>query len=183
MATDAHDPSGDCRFLQLIYRVPSHPSRARVAVWRELKRMGAVYVQQAVCVLPERDGVRGLLDRVRARIDDLGGESLLFVLDNVEERERRHLVSAFRENSAKEYAEVAEECEGLLVSETRRRTVADADALRQDLEKLRRWLHKVEGRDWMGAEGRATAHLKMAECERLLERLLEGCVAGAAGSA
>ncbi|MFF3669336.1 Chromate resistance protein ChrB [Microtetraspora malaysiensis] len=42
----------DERFLQLVYRVPAMTSRARVAVWRELKRLGALYIQQAVCVLP-----------------------------------------------------------------------------------------------------------------------------------
>ena len=32
----------------LIYRLPSNDSRARVAVWRELRRSGALHVQQSV---------------------------------------------------------------------------------------------------------------------------------------
>ncbi|SDH83129.1 hypothetical protein SAMN05421505_1241 [Sinosporangium album] len=178
MATEGHEPPYDRRFLQLIYRVPSHPSRSRVAVWRELKRLGAVYVQQAVCVLPEREGVRELLDRVRERIDHMGGESMLFVLDHVEDRERHFLVSAFRENSAKEYAEVVEECEALLQGRAEAgegdRTAERAEELRQDLDRLRRLLQKVEERDWMGGSGRAEAHGKVAECERMLVRLSAG---------
>jgi hypothetical protein len=44
-----------------------------------------------------------------------------------------------------------------------------AEEIRQDLEKLKRWLRKAEERDWMGAPGRATATAKVAECEQLLE--------------
>ncbi|MEW1839130.1 Chromate resistance protein ChrB [Nonomuraea angiospora] len=75
------------RFLLLVYRVPSTTSRARVTVWRELKRMGALYVQQVVCVLPDRPGVRERLDKIRARIGELEGESMRFVLGDIEERD------------------------------------------------------------------------------------------------
>ncbi|WP_162794762.1 hypothetical protein [Nonomuraea lactucae] len=34
--------------IQLVYRVSSTTSRARVAVWRELKRMGTLYIQGVV---------------------------------------------------------------------------------------------------------------------------------------
>ncbi|MGI5490259.1 Chromate resistance protein ChrB [Microtetraspora malaysiensis] len=166
----------DERFLQLVYRVPSTTSRARVAVWRELKRLGALYIQQAVCVLPDRAGVRERLDKVRERIDELGGESMIFVLTAVEEREQRTLVESFRENSAKEYAEIVEECETKFFKEIEferfreNYTFEEAEEVRQDLEKLRRWLRKVEGRDWMGAPGRELAQEKVAECERLLDQ-------------
>ncbi|MFF4778711.1 Chromate resistance protein ChrB [Microtetraspora fusca] len=165
----------DERYLQLVYRVPSTTSRARVAVWRELKRLGALYIQQAVCVLPDRPGVRERLDKVRERIDELGGESMIFVLTEVEEREHRALVESFRENSAKEYAEIVEECETKFFKEIEferfreNYTFEEAEEIRQDLEKLRRWLRKVEARDWMGAPGRELAHEKVAECERLLD--------------
>ncbi len=166
----------DERFLLLAYRVPSTTSRARVAVWRELKRLGALYIQQAVCVLPGREGVRQRLDKVRERIDELGGESMIFVLADVEERERRKLVESFRENSAKEYAEIVEECETKFFKEIEferfreNYTFEEAEEIRQDLEKLRRWLQKVEERDWMGAPGRDLAREKVAECERLLDQ-------------
>ncbi len=39
-------------WLLLVYRVPSEPSNNRVSVWRELKRLGALYLQQCVCIVP-----------------------------------------------------------------------------------------------------------------------------------
>ena len=163
------------RFLLLVYRVPSTTSRARVAVWRELKRMGALYVQQAVCVLPDRPGVRERLDKIRARIGELEGESMRFVLDDIDEHERRTLVASFKENSAKEYAEIVEECDTRFFKEIEferfreNYTYEEAEEIREDLEKIRRWYARVVERDWMGAPGRDEATAKVAECEQLLE--------------
>lgn len=45
----------------------------RVYVWRKLRGLGAVYVQQSVCLLPDRPTVaatvRRLVDKVRAGLD------------------------------------------------------------------------------------------------------------------
>ncbi|WP_052371829.1 Chromate resistance protein ChrB [Amycolatopsis taiwanensis] len=163
-------------WLMLIYRVPSESSRARVAVWRELKRLGGLYVQQAVCVLPDRADLRASIDKVRKRIDELGGSSIFLTLHDVEPETRDQFVEGFRGQSEKEYAEIIEECETKFVKEIEferfrnNYTFEEAEEIRQDLEKLRRWLDKVEARDWMKAQGRDLAHQKVAECEQLLEQ-------------
>jgi DNA-binding transcriptional regulator PaaX len=163
-------------WLLLIYRVPSEPSRARVAVWRELKRLGGLYVQQAVCVLPDRGDLRVKLAKVRSRIDELGGSSIFLTLTDVEPDARERFVEGFHSQSEKEYAEIVEECETKFFKEIEferfreNYTFEEAEEIRQDLEKLRRWLDKVQARDWMGADGRELAHQKVAECEQLLEQ-------------
>jgi hypothetical protein len=160
----------------LIYRVPSESSRARVAVWRDLKRLGGLYVQQAVCVLPETKELRTSIDKVRKRIDELGGSSIFLTLTDVEPDTRTQFVDGFRDQSEKEYAEIVEECETKFVKEIEferfrdNYTFEEAEEIRQDLEKLRRWLDKVEARDWMRAPGRDLARQKVAECEQLLEQ-------------
>jgi ChrB-like protein len=164
------------RWLLLIYRVPSQPSRLRVAVWRDLKRLGALYLQQAVCVLPDVSDVRSRLEEVRRRIDEMdGGKTIFLELDSVTDDVRQQFVDGFRANSAKEYAEIVEECETKFFKEIEferfreNYTFEEAEEIRQDLEKLRRWLAKIESRDWLGADGRAKAHEKVAECERLMD--------------
>lgn len=165
----------DGPWLLLIYRVPSDSSRARVAVWRDLKRLGGLYVQQAVCVLPDREDTRSGMERVRTRIDELGGSSIFLTLTDVDADARAQFVEGFRSQSAKEYAEIVEECDTKFVKEIEferfreNYTFEEAEEIRQDLEKLRRWLDKVETRDWMGADGKELAHKKVDECEALLE--------------
>ncbi len=165
----------DGPWLLLIYRVPSDSSRARVAVWRDLKRLGGLYVQQSVCVLPDREDTRSGMERVRTRIDELGGSSIFLTLTDVDTDARAQFVQGFRSQSAKEYAEIVEECDTKFVKEIEferfreNYTFEEAEEIRQDLEKLRRWLDKVETRDWMGADGKELAHKKVDECEALLE--------------
>jgi hypothetical protein len=171
----ARSLSDDEAWLLLIYRVPSDSSNARVSVWRELKRLGGFYVQQAVCVLPDQDDLRSSLERIRERISALGGSSVFVTLRDVGDDARDQFVEGFRRQSAKEYAEIIEECETKFVKEIEferfreNYTFEETEEIRQDLEKLRRWLDKVEARDWMKADGRTLARDKVAECERLLE--------------
>lgn len=163
------------RWLLLAYRVPTQSSRARVAVWRDLKRLGAFYLQQAVCVLPDLPDVREALDAVRGRIAELDGTSFFAVLSDLEPTERQKIVDGFVAGSEKEYAEIVEECETKFFKEIEFErfrenfTFEEAEEIRQDLEKLRRWLAKVVARDWMSASGRSEAEAKVAECEEMLE--------------
>jgi hypothetical protein len=163
-------------WLLLIYRVPSDSSRGRVAVWRDLKRLGALYVQQAVCVLPDRADLRDALARLRARIEELGGSSIFLTVRDVNEETRAKFVDGFRANSSKEYAEIVEECDTKFVKEIEferfreNYTFEEAEEIRQDFEKLRRWLDRVEARDWLEADGREEARAKVANCETLLEQ-------------
>lgn len=164
------------RWLMLIYRVPSDSSRARVAVWRDLKRLGGLYVQQAVCVFPDRKEVREALKAVRERLDELGGNSIFLDLESVDAEAEATFVNGFQSQSEKEYAEIVEECETRFFKEIEFErfrenfTFEEAEEIRQDLEKLRRWFAKVEARDWLGAEGRALALDRVEECEVRLEQ-------------
>jgi hypothetical protein len=36
--------------MLLVYRMPAKPTADRVAAWRLLKKVGAIYLQQWVCV-------------------------------------------------------------------------------------------------------------------------------------
>jgi hypothetical protein len=85
------------------------------------------------------------------------------------------LVERFRDLASAEYAEIVEECEAKFVKEIEFErfrenfTFEEAEEIRQDLEKIRRWLGKVEARDWFGGPGRDEAHGWLDRCESLLE--------------
>lgn len=87
-----HRRSDGSAWLLLVYRVPGEPSRVRVGVWRELKRLGGLYLQSACCILPARPGVH-----------EAGGTSTLLCLPAQPQGADHELVSAFCDLASKEY--------------------------------------------------------------------------------
>jgi hypothetical protein len=62
----------------LIYRIPAQPTRLRLAIWRRLQKMGVVYLQDAVCLLPDRPDLTENMTYVAATIEEMGGTCHLF---------------------------------------------------------------------------------------------------------
>src|SRR5262249_35856439 len=63
------------RWLLVIYRVPAEPSSARTAIWRDLRRLGALSLQHAVCLLPLSEPNRAAYARLARRVEEYGGEA------------------------------------------------------------------------------------------------------------
>src|SRR5947207_6006707 len=65
-------------WILLTYRLPSEPSRHRVAVWRELRKVGAVPLQQATWALPARGDFVQAASRAVGLVEQAGGDALVF---------------------------------------------------------------------------------------------------------
>lgn len=159
----------------LIYQVPSQPSAARVGVWRELKRIGALYLQQSVCILPSVAPMRASLERVTTRITALGGDYHLLPIRSLPPHEEAKIVEGFLAQSNVQYEEIIENCDVNFAKEiefeTFRQnfTYAEAEEIRHDLDKIRRWYDRVVERDWYGAARRADALRSIDRCEEMLD--------------
>jgi hypothetical protein len=169
------DPTATEGWLVFVYRAPTEPSSSRVAVWRDLKRIGAYYLQQCVCVLPNRPALRADLETVRERLAKLGGSGNLFSSPSLPEGEQAQMIENFRGLAAQHYAEIVEECETKFVKEVefehfrRNYSFAEAEEIEQDLDKIRRWFARVQERDWFGAEGRQDVEAWIERCAELLD--------------
>src|SRR5262249_13229170 len=65
------------QWLLLTYKVPPEPASKRVALWRRLKSMGAVYLQNGVCLLPKTDDHGRRLKMLENEIGEMGGEAVI----------------------------------------------------------------------------------------------------------
>lgn len=161
-------------WILVVYRVPTEPASRRVTIWRDLKRLGALYLQQCVCILPRRDPVQEELSRIIAKIPTLGGEYTRFDIPQLPVADEDKIITAFRTLRDKEYAEIVEECETKFVKEIefehfrQNYTFEEAEEIGQDLEKIRRWYGRVIERDWFAAPGRAAVEEWIARCQELL---------------
>jgi len=162
-------------FLQIVYRMPAKPTAGRVAVWRSLKKAGAVYLQDSVCVVPDTEALRAELDHVLARIDESEGSYHLLPLVDLPEEEEAKLVQLFVDQTAKHYAEIVENCEVNFVKEIefenfrQNYTYEEAEEIRMEFEKICTWFDRVQVRDWFGAPNEGEAREWLRRCESLLE--------------
>ncbi len=163
------------RYLLFIYQVPSQPSAARVGVWRELKRVGALYLQQSVCILPEREPLLHTLQKIAERVNELHGSYHLLPLRELPEEEEAKIIDGFLAQSNLQYDEIIENCDVNFAKEiefeTFRQnfTYAEAEEIHQELDKIRRWYERVVERDWFGAARREQAQRSIEHCEQLLD--------------
>src|SRR6202158_6431116 len=163
----------------LIYRVPTEPASKRVAVWRDLKRLGALYLQQCACIFPDIPGVTEEVNQVAAKIPALGGETFLLDVPKLQPEDEARIIEAFRAQRTSEYAEIIEECETKFVKEIefehfrQNYTFEEAEEIAQDLEKIRRWFDRVKERDWFKADRRDEVETWLARCLGLLARFGE----------
>jgi hypothetical protein len=65
-------------WLLLVYKIPREPTAGRVYVWRKLKQLGAIAVQDAVWVLPATPRTRENFQWLAAEITEMKGECSLF---------------------------------------------------------------------------------------------------------
>jgi hypothetical protein len=161
------------QYLLLSYRVPAEPSKTRVGVWREIKKLGAIYLQGGVCLIPHDDETEQSFRDLAARIRSMGGEAGLLVTSPVDADEEQRLTGEFNAARDKEYREILEQCTHFLreiEKETKRGnfSFAEIEEIEEDLDKLRRWLEKVSRRDRFGAKMASATAAKVRDCEEAL---------------
>lgn len=151
----------------LIYKVPSEPSTARVTIWRRMKTLGAIYLQQSVCFLTDSEAHRTALQVAVNEVRGFGGEAHLLRIEDEDSVGGVSLTDAIRQARAAEYAELHEQIDlltGELERETRagKFTFAELEDTESGLERLRDWLARIRERDLPGGEGYRTAAGAMA---------------------
>ncbi len=165
-------------WLLLIYTVPARPSRKRAAVWREVKKVGAVYLRDGVCLLPERERTVADFGAIAALVEALGGQADVVSGARLEVERSRSVMHQSRLSRATEYGEIATEAESFLSYlrlESLHRDLGPEELgrLGRDLDKLRVWLGQVTARDYFEAEGRQWAGALLDQCNQELARLRE----------
>lgn len=163
----------EMKWLLLCYTVPSDTSRHRVAVWRELRRVGAVSPQQAVWALPDQAGCRQALDQVKALVEAAGGEALLLRAEALDEVSAKRLEGLYVLARAEEHAEFLAECEKFeaeIESEIRKKkfTSAELDEEEQNFDRLVRWHRELTRKAFFAIPSAPDAERRLKDCEEAL---------------
>lgn len=170
---DEPGSDGGLGWLVLIYRIPSEPTRLRAGVWRKLKSLGAIYLQNSAAALPASIGAERALRRLHAEILAMPGTAVLLSCSVLAgEQEVRAAFQAARDD---EYEEIIDKCQDFMDQvqkeyDANHFTYAELEENEVDLVKLRNWLARVRDRDVFGAAKRQPAGRDLGRCEEELER-------------
>ena len=159
-------------WLVLIYRIPSEPTRLRATVWRRLKGLGAVYLQNSVAALPAGSGSERALRKLRREILEMGGTAQLLASQAL--AGQQDILGVFQAARDDEYEEIVDKCQDFHAQlqkeyDAGHYTYAELEENEEDLVKLRNWLAKITERDVFGAPRRAATLEALATCEQALE--------------
>jgi hypothetical protein len=158
-----------------MYRLPADRSSARVAVWREVRRSGALQLQQSVIAFPDLEPFQRAVARIRAAVDEVGGSVVAVRAEPLDADDEARLISAWNEARGEEYGELVSEC-GKLVAEidkefrTHKFTLAELDEEEAELDKLTRWHERIQARDVCGCDRADEARQALGQATDALAR-------------
>lgn len=94
------------KWLLLVYRIPREPTAGRVYVWRKLKQLGAIALQDAVWVLPYTSRTQEQFQWLAAEITELHGDAVLWQAEQLYATDTEALRQQFMEPVETEYREI-----------------------------------------------------------------------------
>ncbi len=162
-------------WLLLTYKVPPEPARKRIALWRKIKALGAVYLQNGICVLPRTEEHLRRLKVIENEIARMGGEAVLLETAPIDGAQQQKVLARFNVDRNEAYQEFIERCEGFeaeIARETAagKLTFAELEENDEDLKKLRTWFEKIRRLDFHEASLAEEAAKHLAGCADLLDR-------------
>jgi hypothetical protein len=148
-----------------------------VAIWRELRRLGAVPLQQGTWAVPDGEPFGAGLAQVIEAITTAGGQPVVLAVADGDAGSEL-LEALFTEQREAEWAEFVADCgkyEAELAGEVAKGklTLAELDEEEQSLERLRRWYRAIRSRDLFGAPSATAAERRLKECTEALEDFAE----------
>ena len=161
-------------WLLLLTQLPSSASSPRGALWRRLRAAGATTLVTSVWVLPGTGPHAELLEQLRDGLLRHGGTGFVLSIPASAPDMNEAIVSSFQADRGREYDEFAERCTALLdeigkEGKAGKYTFAELEESEQDLEKLVRWLAKIQARDFFPDERGQEAAAMMARCQTAVE--------------
>ena len=165
---------GSYPWLLLTYKVPPEPASKRVGLWRRLKGMGAVYLQNGVCLLPKTDDHARRLKMLENDISEMGGEAVILETVGLDRMQQGKVVARFKADRDDAYREFIDKCDDFeteIAKETAAQhfTYNELEENDVELKKLQGWLEKINKLDFYGGGLATDAAARLKGCESLLD--------------
>jgi hypothetical protein len=132
------------KWILLLYGLPTKKSAARVNLWRQLKKCGALPLKTSAYLLPDKAEHHERLQWLAKQVRDGGGEATIIHVTEIEGLASDDIVRQFNEARAVDYAALLPALTELIA---RNRKRAD-ESFTADLEKLTRQFEEIRKIDF-----------------------------------
>jgi hypothetical protein len=131
-------------WLLLLFSLPTNRNTERVAVWRRLKKMGAVQIKTSTYLLPDEPAQYEQFQWLAQQIRDYGGDSTLVRAQEIEGLTKEKVVSLFNTARDKEYVDLRKALQGFIS----RRRKSNAEFAAAELERLTKQFRELRQIDF-----------------------------------
>src|SRR5438270_626270 len=131
-------------WLLLLFSLPTNRNSERVAVWRRLKKMGAVQIKTSTYLLPDEPAQYEQFQWLAQQIRDYGGDSTLVRAQEIEGLTKEKVVSLFNAVRDKEYAQLRKSLQSFIA----RGRKSNAEFAAAELERLTKQFREVRQIDF-----------------------------------
>jgi hypothetical protein len=131
-------------WLLLLFSLPANRNTERVAIWRRLKKVGAVQIKTSTYLLPDQPAQYEQFQWLAQQIRDYGGDSTLVRAQEIEGLTEEKVIAMFNDARAKDYGELRKSLQSLIG----RRRKMEPEGAAAELERLTRQFREIREVDF-----------------------------------
>jgi hypothetical protein len=145
-----------------------------MALWRELRRSGAIPLGQGTWAVPDLPAVRPLLERLTDLVEAAQGALLLLTAKGFADSDVARLEQLYAAAREEEWTEFDADCGKYLAELDKEErlgkyTLAELEEEEQSLDRLRRWYRELRSRDLLGIPASMDSATALKLCEERFE--------------
>ena len=151
----------DLSWLLLLLRLPATHTAQRVAIWRKLKKFGAIQIQTSTYILPDEPARYESFQWLTQHIRDAGGDATLVRAREIEGLPNEKLIGLFNSTRAKEYTALAE----MLRSSKHRGKTTTKEPAPHLIDRVRKQFREIQQTDFFDCPRAQDVEMRLGKLE------------------